>query len=87
MVELGACACLDIGPKHPDVIHELNLGRDEADGRYAVVDIWCALIDAAPATSMTAEAAYEYIQAAPWKIVGGSFYGHAGTRVGTSNRE
>jgi hypothetical protein len=40
-----------------------------------------APIDEATAVTMTAEAAHSFVQAAPWRIVGGSFYGHAGKRV------
>jgi hypothetical protein len=41
-------------------------------------------IDEKSAATMTATGAHRYIQAAPWRIIGGSFYGHAGKRVGAS---
>jgi hypothetical protein len=40
-----------------------------------------ALIDEASAATMTATSAYRFIHMAPWRIVGGSLYGHAGKRV------
>jgi hypothetical protein len=102
-----ACACLELGPRQPDLIRERDIGCDETDGRFADVGLqrcarcgrlwiryqfefeafsrsgrWAeALIDAATAAAMTAEAAYRFIHMAPWRIVGGSFYGHAGKRV------
>jgi hypothetical protein len=39
------------------------------------------LIDEGAAATMTATAAHRFIQAAPWRIVDGSLYGHAGKRV------
>jgi hypothetical protein len=39
-----------------------------------------ALIDEACAMTITAEEAPAYIEAAPWLIYGGSYYGHAGRR-------
>jgi hypothetical protein len=105
------CACVEVGPRHPDLIRERDLGRDETDGRYADVDLircalcrrlwlrhqveyeaftrsgrWAeALIDEATAATMTPEAADRFIQMAPWRIIGGSFYGHAGKRVATAS--
>jgi hypothetical protein len=40
-----------------------------------------APIDEAAALTMTAAAAHGYIKMAPWRIIGGSFYGHPGKRV------
>ncbi len=35
----GDCECLQHGPKHPDIIIDRDLGRDETEGRYADVDL------------------------------------------------
>ena len=60
-------------PAPMDPLPDRNFSRS---GRWAE-----APIDDATAATMTAEAAQSFIQAAPWRIVGGSFYGHAGKRV------
>jgi hypothetical protein len=31
--------CLELGPRHPDIIRERDIGRDETDGRFADVDV------------------------------------------------
>jgi len=46
-----------------------------AEGRWG-----SALIDEARAKTITAEEAPTYIEAAPWFVIGGSYYGHAGGR-------
>ena len=33
------CGCLELGPRHPDIIRERDVGRDETDGRFADVDV------------------------------------------------
>jgi hypothetical protein len=33
------CPCLELGPKHPDIIRERDPGRDETDGRFADVEL------------------------------------------------
>jgi hypothetical protein len=33
------CGCLELGPRHPDVIRERDVGCDETDGRFADVDV------------------------------------------------
>lgn len=42
-----------------------------------------ALIDESTAATITPGAASAAIEAAPWRIVGGSLFGHAGQRVDT----
>jgi hypothetical protein len=105
--ERAECPCLERGPRHPDIIRERDLGRDDTEGRFADVDVircarcrqlWLryqyeieaftasgrwyeAVIDEAAAAAMTTEDAYGFIKAAPWRIVGGSFYGHSARRV------
>jgi hypothetical protein len=58
-------------------LHYLQEAEYEtAAGRWAE-----ALIDPDDASAMTPERAAEYIGTAPWRIVGGSYYGSAGKRV------
>jgi hypothetical protein len=47
-----------------------------ASGRWSE-----APIDESAAATMTATAAHRFIQTAPWRSIGGAFYGHAGKRV------
>ena len=47
-----------------------------ADGRWAE-----ALIDDQTAATMAPARALGFIEASPWRIVGGSYYGHDGKRV------
>ena len=32
-----ACACLELGPRRPDVVEERYVGQDPTDGRFADV--------------------------------------------------
>jgi hypothetical protein len=58
-------------------LHYLQEAEYEtAGGRWAE-----ALIEPDDASAMTPERAAEYIGTAPWRIVGGSYYGSAGKRV------
>jgi hypothetical protein len=41
-----------------------------------------AVIDDATAATVTPESAYQVIGSARWRIVGGSYFGHAGKRIG-----
>jgi hypothetical protein len=103
------CVCLEHGPKRPDIAEERNIGRDEAEGRFADVTLvrcarcrrlwlrhfyeieafsesgrWAeALIDELAAATIRPEAAYSFIQAAPFRVIGGSFYGGESRRIGT----
>ena len=101
------CACLERGPRHPNVVAVRDLGIDESEGRFADVNLirctrcrrlWLryhfeveaftasgrweeAPIDDVTAGTMTAEKAGEFLRAAPWRIIGGSLYGHSGKRI------
>jgi hypothetical protein len=33
------CGCPELGPRHPDIIRERHVGRDETDGRFTDVDV------------------------------------------------
>jgi hypothetical protein len=104
---MTACACIELGPRRPDVVEERYVGQDPTEGRFADVTVrkcarchrlwlryqyefeaftasgrWAeAPIDEATAATMTATSAHRYIHMAPWRIIGGSYFGQAGKRV------
>jgi hypothetical protein len=52
------------------------------DESIAASGRWCeAVISEASAAAMKPAAAYRFIRSAPWRIIGGSFYGHDGVRI------
>ena len=101
------CACLEYGPRAPDIIEKRDIGVDDTEGRFADVTLlrcarcrrlwlrhfyevkgfsrsgrWAeALIDEERALAMMPQRALGFIEAAPWRVVGGSYYGHTGRRV------